>query len=144
MALSTVSLWLKKIGLGKRSGLEPEPPSRYERRRPGELIHVDVKQLGRILKPGHRVTGSRRGQAKTHRAGKSVSLAGWEFVHVAVDDHSRLANAEVLSDETAKTAIAFCGERLPWLLHYNFKRPHGALRHQGPATRLNNLVGNYS
>jgi hypothetical protein len=107
MALSTVSLWLKKIGLGKRSGLEPEPPSRYERRRPGELIHVDVKQLGRILKPGHRVTGSRRGQAKTHRAGKSVSLAGWEFVHVAVDDHSRLANAEVLSDETAKTAIAF-------------------------------------
>jgi transposase InsO family protein len=115
MALSTVSLWLKRIGLGKRSRLDPpEPPNRYERSRPGELVHVDVKKLGRILKPGHRVTGSKRGRAKTHRGGKSVSLAGWEFVHVAVDDHSRLAYAEVLGDETAVTAIGFLRRALSW------------------------------
>ena len=108
MALSTVSAVLKRVGLGKRSRLDPpEPPNRYERRRPGEPIHIDIKKLGRILKPGHRVTGDRRGQAKTHRGGKAVSLAGWEFVHVAIDDHSRLAYAEVLADEKAPTAVAF-------------------------------------
>src|SRR4051812_31499339 len=63
MPLSTVSAWLKRVGLGKRSRLEPpEPPNRYERRHPGELVHVDIKKLGRILWPGHRVTGSRRGR----------------------------------------------------------------------------------
>src|SRR4051794_29624499 len=107
MALSTVSLWLKRIGLGKRSRLDPpEPPNRYERRRPGELVHVDVKKLGRILRPGHRVTGARRQQSKRVN-GRLTGVAGWEFVHVAIDDHSRLAYAEVLEDETAKTAIAF-------------------------------------
>jgi transposase InsO family protein len=85
----------------------PEPPNRYERSRPGELVHVDVKKLGRILKPGHRITGNRRGQASTHRGGKPVRLAGWEFVHIAVDDYSRLAYAEVLSDERAETAVGF-------------------------------------
>src|ERR1700748_126193 len=70
MALSTVSAVLKRVGLGKRSRLDPpEPPNRYELSRPGELIHIDIKKLGRILKPGHRVTGDRRGQARTHRAG---------------------------------------------------------------------------
>ena len=109
MALSTVSAVLKRVGLGKRSRLDPpEPPNRYERRHPGELIHIDVKKLGRILKPGHRVTGDRRGQAKTHRNGKQVSLAGWEYVHVAIDDHSRLAYAEVLTDEKAPTAVDSC------------------------------------
>jgi len=108
MPLSTVSAVLKREGLGRLSRLEaPEPPNRYERSRPGELIHLDVKKLGRILKPGHRVTGSKRGQAKTHRNGKAVSLAGWEFVHIAIDDHSRLAYAEVLADERAETAIGF-------------------------------------
>ena len=78
MALSTVSAVLKRVGLGKRSKLEPpEPPNRYERRRPGELIHIDVKKLGRILKPGHRVTGNRRGQASIERKGKKQGLAGW-------------------------------------------------------------------
>jgi transposase InsO family protein len=110
MALSTVSAVLKRVGLGKRSRLEPpEPPNRYERRSPGELIHVDVKKLGRILRPGHRVTGSRRGKtARTYTEdGRRIGDAGWEFVHVAIDDHSRLAYAEVLVDEKAVTAAAF-------------------------------------
>jgi len=68
MALSTVSRWLRKIGLGKRSRLEPpEPPNRYERKRPGELTHVDVKKLGRIVVPGHRVTGNRRVRVQQER-----------------------------------------------------------------------------
>jgi len=101
MPLSTVSAVLLREGLGKRSRLEPpEPPNRYERRHPGELIHIDIKKLGRILRPGHRVTGTR---SDRRDAGKK----GWEFVHVCVDDHSRLAYAEVLGDEKADTAIGF-------------------------------------
>ena len=119
MALSTVSAWLSRLGLGKRSRLEPlEPPNRYERSRPGELVHIDVKKLGRILKPGHRVTGSKRGQAHTHRDGKSTRLAGWEFVHVAIDDHSRLAYAEVLKDERGQTAVGFLRRALAWFGRY--------------------------
>jgi transposase InsO family protein len=109
MALSTVSAVLKRSGLGKRSRLEPpEPPNRYERRRPGELIHVDIKKLGRILKPGHRVTGTRTNVRRSYTAdGRRIGDAGWEFVHVAVDDHSRLAYAEVLVDEKGETATGF-------------------------------------
>jgi transposase InsO family protein len=119
MALSTVSAVLKRVGLGKRSRLDPpEPPNRYERRRPGELVHIDIKKLGRILKPGHRVTGDRRGQAHTHRDGKNVRLAGWEFVHVAIDDHSRLAYAEVLTDEKAVTATGFLQRALEFFAGY--------------------------
>ncbi len=100
MALSTVSVVLRRIGLGKLSRLEPlEPPNRYERSRPGELIHIDVKKLVRIERgAGHRVTGKRTSQAKG---------AGWEFVHVCVDDATRLAYVEVLADERATTAIGF-------------------------------------
>src|SRR5271163_4059978 len=77
MALSTVSAVLKRVGLGKRSRLDPpEPPNRYERRRPGELIHIDVKKLGRILKPGHRVTGKRHQRSRRESDGKKVGLAG--------------------------------------------------------------------
>jgi transposase InsO family protein len=103
MALSTVSGILKEIGLGKLWRLEPaEPPNRYERRHPGELVHVDIKRLGRIgwRGAGHRATGN-RGRGQRSRG------AGWQFVHVAVDDHSRLAYAEVLADEKAITAIGF-------------------------------------
>ncbi len=109
MALSTVSAVLKRVGLGKRSKLEPpEPPNRYERRAPGELIHIDVKKLGRILRPGHRVTGKRTQARNTYTPdGRRIGDAGWEFVHVAIDDHSRLAYAEVLGDEKAVTAGAF-------------------------------------
>ncbi|MDP9344836.1 MAG: DDE-type integrase/transposase/recombinase [Actinomycetota bacterium] len=110
MPLSTVSAVLKREGLGKLSRLKPpEPANRYERSRPGELIHVDVKKLGRILKPGHRITGQRK-QARTRvgsPTGRSVGIAGWEFVHIAIDDHSRLAYAEVLADERGETAVGF-------------------------------------
>jgi hypothetical protein len=95
MALSTVSAVLRRVGLGKRSRLEPpEPPNRYERRRPGELIHVDVKKLGRILRPGHRITGKRTSMRNTYTPdGRRIGDAGWESVHVCVDDHSRPAHA---------------------------------------------------
>jgi len=114
IALSTVSRWLARIGLGKRSRLEPpEPPNRYERKRPGELIHVDVKKLGRISRrgAGHRVTGNRKSQVKT-TAGLGVT--GWEFVHVCVDDATRLAYVEVLPDEKGITAAGFLQRAVTW------------------------------
>ena len=110
MALSTVSAVLARIGLGKLSRLEPpEPPNRYERRHPGELIHVDVKKLGRIRGgAGHRFTGRRHyKQTRTDQDGHRRETTGWEFVHVCVDDATRLAYVEVLADEKATTAIAF-------------------------------------
>jgi transposase InsO family protein len=118
MALSTVSRWLARIGLGKRSRLDPpEPPNRYERRRAGELIHVDVKKLGRIQLPGHRITGNRRVHARRTRVGNDGRLlgtAGWEFVHVCVDDATRLAYAEVLQDERGSTAAGFLRRAVQW------------------------------
>jgi transposase InsO family protein len=118
MALSTVSRWLARIGLGKRSRLTPpEPPNRYERKRPGELIHVDVKKLGRIVVPGHRVTGNRRQHARRTRAGNQgryLGTAGWEFVHVCVDDATRLAYVEVLPDEKGSTAAGFLRRAVDW------------------------------
>jgi transposase InsO family protein len=108
MPLSTVSAVLLRIGLGKRSRLEPpEPPNRYERQRPGELLHIDIKKLGRIRGAGHRMTGHRASQKRTRVNGRLTGVAGWEFVHVCVDDATRLAYAEVLDDETALTAIGF-------------------------------------
>jgi transposase InsO family protein len=117
LALSTVSLWLRRIGLGKRSRLEPpEPPNRYERRRPGELVHVDIKTLGRISSrgAGHRVLGHRASQISTHRDGKHYRPTGFEHVHVMVDDHSRLAYAEVLDALNAEAAVAFLRRALAW------------------------------
>jgi transposase InsO family protein len=225
LPLSTVSLWLKRIGLGKRSRLDPiEPPNRYERRHPGELVHVDIKQLGRISirGAGHRVTGDRKSQVSRRIDGKQRQLTGYEYLHVIIDDHSRLAYAEVLDDLTAACAIAFLRRAIAWfadhgirvralmsdngsaytshaythtlgelglrhlrikpgrprtngkaerliqtllnewayarvygsstertaalpgyLDRYNYHRPHGSLGHQPPASRLNNLVGNY-
>lgn len=108
MPLSTVSAVLTRIGLGKRSRLEPpEPPNRYERKRPGELLHIDVKKLGRIRGVGHRVTGNRASQAGTRRQGRRSRVAGWEYVHICIDDATRLAYVEVLEDEKAKTAVGF-------------------------------------
>jgi transposase InsO family protein len=223
LALSTVSVWLKRIGLGKRSRLEPpEPPNRYERRRPGELVHVDIKTLGKISAKGagHRVIGSRASQ---FHAGHQRRQTGYEYVHVMVDDHSRLAYAEVLPTLTAHDAVGFLRRGVRWfaergvavravrtdngsayvahihirtlaelglkhlrirpyrprtngkaerfiqtlcnewayeriygssaeraaalplfLERYNFRRPHGSLGHKPPASRLTNLVGNYS
>jgi transposase InsO family protein len=191
----------------------PEPPNRYERRHPGELVHVDIKRLGRFATAGKRIVGNRH-------ASRGF---GWEFVHVMVDDHSRLAYAEVLDGLTARCAIAFLRRAVAWfskrgvriravmtdngscytarahhaalrelglrhvrirpyrprtngkaerfiqtlldewayaciygssaertaalplfLERYNYRRPHGSLAKKAPATRLNNLVGNYS
>jgi transposase InsO family protein len=107
MAVSTVGAVLKRIGLNRLSKLEPpEPPNRYCRRHPGELIHIDTKKLGRFTKPGHRVTGRGPG-TRTYRA-------GWEAVHVCVDDTSRLAYVEVLANETAKTSIGFLARAVAW------------------------------
>jgi transposase InsO family protein len=226
MALSTVSAVLKRIGLGKLSRLEPfEPANRYERRAAGELLHIDVKKLGRIVEgAGHRIHGRRALQRRRVRDGKRTT--GWEFVHVCVDDATRLAYVEVLDDEKATTAAAFLARAVafyaahgitvqrvltdngpayrstihslacrtpgiahrrtrpyrpqtngkaerfirtliagwndgaiystsrertgaldPWLYHYNHRRPHGALSHQPPIARLNelnNLPGFYS
>jgi transposase InsO family protein len=114
LALSTVSAWLKRIGLGKRSRLEPpEPPNRYERRRAGELVHVDIKTLGRIsrLGAGHRVVGHRASQRRGHKRG---GVTRFEHVHVMVDDHSRLAYAEVLPTLTAGCAVAFLRRAVAW------------------------------
>jgi transposase InsO family protein len=226
LPLSTVSLWLKRIGLGKRSRLEPlEPPNRYERRHPGELVHVDIKKIARISArgAGHRVTGTRRSQYQLRTPGRKFSETGYEYLHVIIDDHSRLAYAELLDDLTAACAIAFLRRAVAWyaergvqvravmsdngscytahsyaaalrqlglkhlrirpyrprtngkaerliqtllnewayarvygssqeraaalttyLDRYNYRRPHGSLSHQPPASRLNNLVRNYN
>jgi len=229
LALSTVSLWLKRIGLGKRSRLDPpEPPNRYERRHAGELVHVDIKQLGRISArgAGHRMVGHRASQRVPRTQAKGRRLAqstGFEYVHVMIDDHSRLAYAEVLPALTARCAIEFLRRAVRWfaergvqiravmsdngsayvahayrralaelglrhlrirpyrprtngkaerfiqtlanewayeriygssaeraaalplfLERYNFTRPHGSLGHQPPASRLTNVVGNYT
>jgi hypothetical protein len=108
MPISTVSGILKREGLGRLGRLGLEPARRYERSRPGELIHIDVKKLARIERAGHRVSGDRLRYQR-------VRGAGWEFVHVAVDDATRLAYAEVLADERKATATASCGVRSPSL-----------------------------
>jgi transposase InsO family protein len=109
MALSTVSGILRSIGLGKLGRLGLEPAVRYERARPGELIHIDVKKLGRIQGgAGHRIAGRPRSNPR-HRdgSGHDRRTVGWEYVHVCVDDATRLAYVEVLADEKAPTAIGF-------------------------------------
>jgi transposase InsO family protein len=215
MALSTVSLILKRAGLGRRSRLEPlEPVNRYELTRPGELVHLDIKKLARFNRPGHRLLGRGRGRFETG--------AGYEYLHVCVDDYSRVAYVELLPDERGLTAARFldhatlffarrgvtiervltdngsgyvsatfrarCNQlqirhtrtrprrpqtngkaerfiqtllrewayarlyttsnerasTLPtWINHYNYRRRHGSLGHQPPATRLNNVSRNY-
>jgi transposase InsO family protein len=111
MPPSTVSAVLSRLGLGRRARLEPpEPANRYERERPGELLHIDVKKLGRIGRPGHRVNGDRRTRSKG---------IGWEYVHVCVDDATRIAYVEVLADEKATTAVGFLRRAIA---HY---RAHG-------------------
>jgi transposase InsO family protein len=111
MALSTVSGILTKIGMGKLGRLGLQPAVRYERQRPGELIHIDVKKLGRIQGgAGKRVRGGMRQHytgSRTDAEGKERNIVGWEYVHIAIDDATRLAYVEVLTDEKAVTAIGF-------------------------------------
>jgi transposase InsO family protein len=226
MPLSTVSGILTRLGMGKLGRLGLEPAQRYERARPGELIHIDVKKLGRIQGgAGKRVTGITRNPSPRRRDADGVDrqIVGWERVHIAIDDATRLAYAEVLADEKATTAIGFLRRAIAffgrhgivtervmtdngsayvatlhalacralgvrhlrtrayrpqtngkaerfirtmlagwaygaiyasstertaaldgWLWHYNHRRPHSALGHQPPITRLNNLLGTYT
>lgn len=105
IAYSTVCRYLKRAGLSrKRDIIPPEAPRRYERKTPGEIIHIDIKKLRKIDGVGHRIHGDRRqGQGK-----------GWEYLHVAIDDCSRLAYSEILPDETTKSSLAFAKRAIRW------------------------------
>jgi Integrase core domain len=98
---ATISRILRRLGLNRIQALDPATPvRRYEREHPGELIHIDIKKLGRFDRVGHRITGDRTGQSK--RRG-----VGWEFVHVCIDDASRVAFSQILPDEKKESAVAF-------------------------------------
>ena len=110
--LSTIGVVLRRRGLGRLSALTPRPPViRYQRELPGELIHIDIKKLGRIDGIGHRITGDRTGQS--NRRG-----TGWEYVHVAVDDASRLAYTELLPTERKDSAVAFTARAIDWFAEH--------------------------
>jgi transposase InsO family protein len=125
MALSTVSGILTRSGLGRLGRLGLERPLRYERSRPGELLHLDVKQLGRIEGgAGKRITGGIKrnpDRRALDAAGRERKTIGWEYVHVAVDDHSRLAYAEVLPDQKATSAIGFLRRALAFYRRYGIE-----------------------
>jgi transposase InsO family protein len=124
MPLSTVSGILTRIGMGRLGRLGLEPAVRYERARPGELVHVDVKKLGRIVGgAGRRVRGGRQhhNPVITDAAGKPRRTVGYEYVHIAVDDHSRLAYAEVLADEKATTAVGFLRRAVRFYRRYGIR-----------------------
>jgi transposase InsO family protein len=103
---STVGVWLRRLTLNRRPSPPPVPVKRYEWPSPGDLLHVDIKPLGRIGQVGHRIHGDRR------RASRGI---GWEYVHVAVDDHSRVAYVEVLGDQLGTTCAAFLQRAVTWL-----------------------------
>jgi transposase InsO family protein len=135
MPHSTVSAVLLRIGLGKLSRLEPpEPANRYERARPGELIHIDVKKLGVITGVGHRISGRRDSQNANRRARRRGAPRGWEFVHVCVDDATRLAYVEVLADEKATTAVAFLGRAVAFYARHGI-RVERVMTDNGPGYR---------
>ena len=101
VSAATVSRILKRLGLNRLSALEPaEPIRRYERATPGEIVHIDIKKLGKFNRIGHRITGDRIGQSNTRGV-------GWEYVHLAIDDHSRLAYSEILPDEKRGSSLRF-------------------------------------
>ena len=105
---ATVSRVLQRLGLNRLSTLEPaEPVRRYEREKPGEMIHIDIKKLGRFNRIGHRITGDRTGQSNNRGV-------GWEYVHVAIDDHSRVAFAKVMPSEKKRSAVAFLKETVAY------------------------------
>jgi transposase InsO family protein len=104
LAPATVSRILRRRGLSRLSAIEPAPPRpRYERQSPGEIIHIDIKKLGRFNAVGHRITGDRTGQANQRGNG---TAPGWEFVHVAIDDHSRIAFSQIMPSEKKEAAVA--------------------------------------
>ena len=110
---ATVSRILQRRGLNKLAALEPaEPIRRYERQNPGEIIHIDIKKLGRFEQVGHRITGDRKGQSNSRGV-------GWEYLHLAIDDHSRVAYSEILPDEKRRSCLRFLLNAL------RFFRTHG-------------------
>ena len=112
MPRSTVGVVLRRLGLGRLCSLEPKPPViRYQRERPGELIHIDTKKLGRIDGIGHRITGYHTGVNRNRGI-------GWEVLHVCIDDASRLAYTEVLPDEKKESAIGFLDRALAWFVRH--------------------------
>jgi transposase InsO family protein len=124
MPLSTVSVVLKRHGIGRLGRIGLEQPVRYERSRPGELVHVDVKKLGRIQGgAGWRVRDRKQHYNRTFidKNGLRRRTVGWEYVHVAVDDYSRLAYVEVLTDETGATAVAFLRRALAFFARYGIQ-----------------------
>ena len=120
MPVSTVSGILTRIGMGRLGRLGLESAERYERERPGELIHIDVKKLGRIRGgAGHRMTGRRHyKQTRTDAEGRRRETTGWDYVHVAIDDATRLAYAEVLLNEQAHTAVGFLARAIRFFASY--------------------------
>ena len=113
LSKATISRILRQAGLSRLSDLQPkDPPRRYQRKHPGELIHLDIKKFGRIEKPGHRIHGDRRQRSRN---------AGWEFLHVCIDDASRLAYAEVLPDERKESAVGFLRRALNFLRAHHIK-----------------------
>lgn len=108
LPVSTVGLELRRLGLGRLRALDPKPEIiRYEREHPGELIHIDIKKLGRIDGVGHRITGNRTGQSNKRGT-------GWEYLHVAIDDASRLAFSAMMPDEKKESAVAFLDAAIAW------------------------------
>ena len=137
MPLSTVSVVLKRHGMGRLGRLGLEQPVRYERSRPGELVHIDVKKLGRIEGgAGWRVRDRKQHYNRTwiDRHGHRRRSVGWEYVHVAVDDFSRLAYVEVLADETGATAVAFLRRALTFFARYGIQVER-VITDNGPAYR---------
>jgi transposase InsO family protein len=113
LPLSTVGCVLRRLGLGRLESLDPPAAVvRYQSQRPGELVHIDTKKLGKIAGIGHRITGRRSGMVNRHRG------IGWEYLQVATDDASRLAYTEILPDERKTSAIAFLGRALAWFARH--------------------------
>mgnify|MGYP001184716504 CR=1 FL=1 len=116
---ATVSRILKRRGLSLLSSLEPaQPRPRYERAAPGEIIHIDIKKLGRFNAVGHRITGDRRGQSNQRMNG---TAPGWEYVHVAIDDHSRVAFTQIKPSEKKEPAVAHLEAAVAYYRHLGIK-----------------------
>jgi transposase InsO family protein len=123
---ATVSRVLRRLRLSRMRDLEPPAAvQRYEHAAPGDLLHLDIKKLGRIVRPSHRVTGDRR---------DSVSGAGWEYVHVAIDDHSRIAFSAVFPDEKQESVLLFLAQTLAYYQRFGI-RFRAVLTDNGPAYR---------
>jgi transposase InsO family protein len=112
VSAATVSRVLKRAGLSRMKDLDPiEPQRRYEYKKPGEMIHLDIKKLGRFNRTGHRITGDRKGQSNQRANG---TAPGWEYVHVCIDDHSRLSFSQIHTDEKAVSAVAHFKAAVAW------------------------------